>query len=511
MRLLIAMLLLPACGRLGFTSVDGQSVDAAPPARIDVVPRWAPPAGATIRVTFLDEIDATGATVTLDGAPCGAPRVTGNELACDAPPHSPGVVTLTASAGATDETSPFHYLAPGPVLAGGSLDDASSGIAVDTEGNTYVSGGTTGSLDGPNAGDFDAVLAKFDGAGTLVWIRQLGSAAYDYARDVAVDRSGEITLIGYTAGDLDGPSAGGNDVFVARFRPDGTLRWVTQLGSAGDDQSWDLAVDAAGGTVIALRTTGDLAAPNAGDFDYGIARLDPDGNVVWTRQAGTALEDMGHSIAVTPDGVAFLVGYTTGVVESGATNAGGRDLFVARYESDGTQTWIRQRGGAGDDRAQDATVDDAGDVWVAGATSGALDGEPARGSDDILVAKWSPAGAHAFTRLYGGTGSDYSFAIAVAPSGLVSVGCSTTGAFDGEPFAGGTDLCAMSLERDGTRRWTRILGTPVYDAISSVAISPAFADLALFSVITAGPLAGAANHGSNDLGFLRFDSDGNAL
>lgn len=512
--------LLGACGRLGFDDVHGSGDDAGggddggvlPVARIEVTPRWAPPTGTQISVTFLDETDATGATVTIDGAACTNPSVNGNSVSCTAPAHASGVVALAARAGTTDEMIGFNYLALGPALMGGTLDDASSGVAFDSAGNTYVVGATTGSFDQPNAGDQDALIVKFDGAGGVAWTREFGTTAYDYLRDVVVDRFDEITVVGYTAASLGGPSAGSNDVFVARYHPDGTRRWITQLGSAGDDQAWDLAVDAAGYTVVALRTNGNLAGTSAGNFDYGIARLDPDGAVAWIRQDGTSANDIGHSITVAADGVAYLVGYTNGSVENGVANAGLLDLFVARYETDGTRSWIHQRGGPGEERAQDATIDDDGNIWVVGSTANGFDGQAALGTTglDVFVTRWSPSGACAFTRLFGGELDQNSFAIAVPPGGPAILGCSTGGPFDGQAAYGGTDICAIGLDRDGTRRWTRILGTAAYDTVSAGAIGPAFTNLVLFSVITNGALGGVPNQGSADLGFVRYDLDGNA-
>jgi hypothetical protein len=211
-----------------------------------------------------------------------------------------------ASGGSASLATGLVYLTPGPYQMGGPMDDRTSGVALDANGSVYVSGGTTGALGGPGAGDFDALLVKYDAAGRLVWTRQLGTSVWDYARDVATDRgTGDVLIVGYGAGDIDGNgmTAGGTDVFVARFTSDGARVWVRQVGTSGNDEAWDFGVDASGNTVVSMRTDGSFAgATNAGGLDYAVARLARDGSLVWVRQVGTAADDQAHTWAARPTG-----------------------------------------------------------------------------------------------------------------------------------------------------------------------------------------------------------------
>lgn len=499
LRNLCLTLVVAGCGRLGFEpSADFEIVA--------VTPGWTMPAGGLVEVELSTEIGPV-AEVRVDGVLCTGLIAGGATLSCTVPPHAPGSVMLTVSGGAAaSDSARFVYLTEGIVQLGGAGDDRTSGIAVDFEGNVLVSGGTMGALDGPNQGDWDALTVKFDAAGTVAWVRQLGGPLYDYARDIAVDGSGNVIVVGHTDSTLGAmANQGATDVLVVSYAPDGTRRWLTTLGTPGRDESYDLGIDASGAAVIAIFTTGDLAAPNAGGEDYALARISSSGDVEWVKQGGSTGNDNGRSIAVAADGTAFLVGWTGGVLDG--TGGGGSDMFLIRYDADGTQRWIRQRGGASEDFGFDAQLDATGDIWVAGQTTGSIDGGTPGGMRDVFAMRFAPDGTHQLTRQYGGPGNEYTYGITATATGAV-LACDTTAAFGGQVALGLDDLCAIALARDGTHQWTRIFGGPLNDVVSSCARDAALTDFVYFSIITNGDLDGAANRGLLDIGVAKLDATG---
>ncbi len=475
---------------------------------VSVTPSHLLPAGGDIELSLAGNL--MGLAVSVDGLPCAAlVMLDATRARCTAPARVAGVVPVTATSVVGSSTLPtgIAYVTPGPQQMGGPADDRTSGVAVDRQGNVYLSGGTTGSLDGASAGDFDALIVKYDASGRLVWTRQLGTNTFDYARDVAIDgATGDVLVVGYGSGDIDGDSVamGGTDVFVARYNSSGTRVWVRQIGSAGNDESWDLAVDAAGNAVVSIWTDGAFAgATNAGGLDYAVARFTRAGVLSWVRQVGTTANDQAHSVAVAPDGTAYIVGYTTGVLEVGVTNAGLDDLFIARYDTAGTRTWIRQRGTTTSDRAFDVTVDSMGRPWLVGTTGGALDGQPNAGGADVFIMRYSSAGAWELTRTRGSTGNEATFGVAVNSAGRAFLSCTTPAAFDGQSYAGGSnDYSVVAWNADGTHAFTRIAGSTGTDSASAITL--ASNDLLYVSIVTDGSLDGRPSRGGNDVAVTRF-------
>ncbi len=314
--------------------------------------------------------------------------------------------------------------------------DVANGVAVDGAGNAYITGYTTGNLGGPNAGSSDIFLAKYDALGTLLWVRQTGSAGYDIANGVAVDGAGNAYITGYTRGNLGGPNAGGYDIFLAKYDASGTLLWMRQTGSVSYDYASGVAVDGAGNAYITGYTEGNLGGPNAGGFDILLAKYDASGTLLWMRQTGSSGNDYASSVAVDGAGNAYITGWTDGNL--GGPNVGGYDIFLAKYDASGTLLWMRQTGSATVDYATGVAVDGAGNAYITGWTDGDLGG-PNAGSVNIFLAKYDASGTLLWVRQTGTAGYDIATGVAVDGAGNAYITGHTDGNLGG-PNAGPYDI-----------------------------------------------------------------------
>ncbi|MFI5697240.1 alpha/beta hydrolase-fold protein [Kribbella sp. NPDC051586] len=285
---------------------------------------------------------------------------------------------------------------------GTSGTERAYGVAVDADGRVVVTGYTNGDLDGSHAGTTtdDAFVAQYDADGNRRWLTQFGvPGAADRGYSVAVDGS-DIYVGGYTKGALGGANQGDKDVFVARLDGEGRLVWLRQTGSTGEDKG--MAVAVSGGSVYLAGMTAGALGTSVGGLDGFLARYTTDGDPVWVRQFGTSASDEVWALAPDPNGGVYLAGYTAG--DFAGTLSGDKDLLIARADSDGTLTWRDQLGTPTNDKAAALAVDAAGNLYVAGFTDGAL--ETPLGKFDGVLAKYSPDHTRTWTRQFGTADDD---------------------------------------------------------------------------------------------------------
>ena len=179
--------------------------------------------------------------------------------------------------------------------------------------------------------------------GDLRWAVSAGGTETDRGESVAAlpDRGAVVTGSfgsiesppGFTAtfgvGDPNETTltgVGDYDIFVARYNSDGTLNWAVQAGGAGLDEGFGIAALEDGTSLVTGRFEGEatfgegtdavtLTAP--GGVDVFIARYDPDGTLVWAKRAGGNDWAQGHSIAALSDGTSFVTGYFEGTATFG--------------------------------------------------------------------------------------------------------------------------------------------------------------------------------------------------
>mgnify|MGYP000664762751 CR=1 FL=1 len=94
--------------------------------------------------------------------------------------------------------------------------------------------------------------------------------------------------------------------------------------------------------------------------------------------------DEGYSVAVDASGAIYVTGRTDGALD-GNTNAGGRDIFLTKWNADGTKAWTTQWGTVNGDVGSSVAVDASGAIYVTGYTYGALDGNTSAGNGDIFL------------------------------------------------------------------------------------------------------------------------------
>jgi subtilisin-like proprotein convertase family protein len=320
---------------------------------------------------------------------------------------------------------------------GGPGSDVASQIVIDGSGNLFVTG-RTNSENLPNAtngyqgGTRDAFVAKISSSnGAVDWTTYLGGSGDEYSRGIVIDSVGNLLVTGHTDS-VDLPSAlnqygGGTwDAFIAKLNGAGAVQWARYLGGSGSDSAANygsVAIDGNDNLFVAGYTNSqDFAGAGnsyqGGTQDAFVARIHGDGTVAWTRYLGGSDYDYARAIATDGNDQVLVTGYTRSTDLPSATNIhrGGTDSFIAKISGAGAVQWTTYLGGSGSDYGNAITTSVSGDVFVAG-NSLSADFEwatnAAAGSSDATLVKLDGSTGHAAWMVYlGGTGSDTAYSIA---------------------------------------------------------------------------------------------------
>jgi hypothetical protein len=383
---------------------------------------------------------------------------------------------------------------------GTGADEGANATAADGSGGTYAVGFTSGSLGSPHAGNLDAWLARYDGAGNQQWIRQLGTNAADTAQACAANGSAGLFVCGSTGGALGGPAMGGDDVWLARYDAAGNLLWMRQLGTGSNEASFACQSDQSGGAYWGGWSVGSLGGPSAGGADAWLARYDANGNQLWKRQLGTAGDDYVYAAAPGSNAM-YLCGMTTGSLFG--SNAGAGDAWIARYDSAGNQNWVRQFGTSADDYSFGASSDGAGGLYLCGWTLGNLGGTNA-GIFDGWLARFDSGGNQQWVRQLGSSSLDFAWACAPDGGGGAYVTGSTLGDLGGTN-AGGDDVWLARYDGAGTSLGVQQFGTSAGDTGYGAAADGAGG---VYLAGQTGGSLGGTSAGGSDVWLARFGSSG---
>jgi hypothetical protein len=274
------------------------------------------------------------------------------------------------------------------VCAFRSTDSATAtAVAVDPQGCSLVAGHFLRDLDLggvwlTNRGSYDGFVAKVDRHGTLLWTVQVGGTLDDRVNAIAVDGTGHTAMAGHFMNTVEFGgahlTASGNfpDIFIARIAPDGEVLWAAQGGGPLPDDAFGVAVDAVGnsvvvGTVAGTNTFGPLTLTNPAQAQIVVAACDPHGRFQWASSGGSDRPDSANAVALGSDGAALVTGAFGGpaTLEGlSLTNEATRYTFTARYTADGTLDWLTAHPGQ---EARAVAVSPAGQFVVAGSFTGA--------------------------------------------------------------------------------------------------------------------------------------------
>ncbi|MBI5546868.1 MAG: hypothetical protein HY901_23545 [Deltaproteobacteria bacterium] len=383
---------------------------------------------------------------------------------------------------------------------GGTSSDEGEAVAVDNQGNVYVTGIFSESLDfgdgaRTSAGEMDVFVVSYDAAGALRWVKTFGGPNEDRGLALAVNHD-TLVVAGCLESplDIDGtalPNAGGEDVFIATFDLAGQLRRAKTFAGVDDARATAVAIDGAGNVAITGFFNGvadfggkSLSSNNEFNIDLFVARYDSSGALSWAKSFGNGLYDRGRSVAFDHSGGVILSGEYAVAVNFGGgmrESAGQTDAVVVAFDVDGKYRWDVHWGGTGFDSAYTVAVDSDDSLVVIGQFSSDVDfGEgviTARGNWDAFFARLDRSGAQRWVKTLSSPEPDRGYGVAIDAEGNAYL----TGSFNdtatvdggGELTSSGySDIYLVSYDRAGTLRRAERLGGAESDEGSSLAAGP---------------------------------------
>jgi hypothetical protein len=290
----------------------------------------------------------------------------------------------------------------------------------------------------------------------------------EFCRSIALDSNGNVYCSGYTSGGLKEPNGGGNDIFIMKLTEDGIITWVKHFGNdtpilsgnnSGDDKCHAITIVSAADDIICVgETTGFIGEVNAGGSDAFAIKLDTDGDPVWANQIGltstvTAVtpdkskDDVFYAVTQDNSGFIYAAGSTKGSLFDDNLNTN-QDILIAKFDiSDGSRGWSTQGGPttfltgstAGNDVCYGLAINsDKTSIYCGGSSDGALGDDNAGTIDAVVMSFNSSSGSRNWITHLGvqnllllgsgsNSGSDECLSIAVDGSDKIYCGGKTDG------------------------------------------------------------------------------------
>jgi hypothetical protein len=319
-----------------------------------------------------------------------------------------------------------------------------------------------------------------------------------------LDGSSNLYVTGNFQGTVDfdpGPgtatisSNGGDDIYVAKYDNGGGYLWVRRIGGVGIDRSTSIKLDPSGNPVITGffvgnvnidSGSGTVPLTSTGFADGLTLKYDNNGNYIWSFAVGKINFNEVNSVAIDNSGNIVITGNFEGTVDfdpGSATfplsSSGGKDIFLAKYDSNSNFIWAKKIGSAGWDSGVLVDLDMLGNIYVSGQYVNTVDFDPqpgtfnltAEGQLDVFLAKYDNACNLTWAISLGGTDQDVSYALKVDPAGnsyLTGYFYSTADFDPGSNTAtltsnGDGDIFLAKYDNSGNYLWANQMGSSFYD------------------------------------------------
>ncbi|HBY19785.1 MAG TPA: hypothetical protein DEG71_02065, partial [Clostridiales bacterium] len=363
-----------------------------------------------------------------------------------------------------------------------------------------------------------------------VWAESAGGTSYDKGQCITTDALGNTYVIGYFQGTANFGtntliSAGGLDIFIAKYNTDGECIWAKSAGGTKYDYGSSITIDNLGNIYITGNFTDTanfgthVITSNTGSVNAFIAKYNTDGECIWVKSNGG---EKGNSITTDVLGNIYVTGDFYGTVIFGddtlVNTSSSSDVFITKYNSNGECLWAKSAGGNGVNHGRSITIDGLGNIYITGNFGGTITfGTHTLSSlGEVFVAKYDSNGECLWAKSAGGE-LDYGFSITTDNLGNVYV----TGSFSGTATfgkyiinsLGGDDIFVAKYDSNGECIWVKQAGSYhndhgygiVSDGLGYIYFTGSFLGTATFGKYIINSLGG------DDIFVAKYDSNGECI
>ena len=382
-------------------------------------------------------------------------------------------------------------------------------IATDFSGNVYIIANTYSDTGLATSGAYqtigntvngDAILAKFNPSGNLLWSTYFGGNGTNGGYGVATDTSGNVYIAGETnstsgiatSGAYQSSLTGSNNIFLAKFSSFGSLQWATYYGGNKHDDIGGIATDTSGNIYIAGETNSTSGIATSGAYqtignslngDAFLAKFNPSGSLIWGTYFGGNKGGGSENVATDAANNVYMIGQTystSGIATKGAyqtmCDSTGIHAYLTKFSSSGSLLWATYFGGNGTDLGAGVALDTSGNVYITGcttstsgiATIGTYQTSFAGGNiyGDGFLAKFDTNGKLFWATYFGGSNDEGGNDLTVDLAGNIYVtgftsslsGIATNGAYQ-TSFAGGDyNALLAKFNNSGNVLWSTYYG-----------------------------------------------------
>jgi hypothetical protein len=389
---------------------------------------------------------------------------------------------------------------------------------------------------------FTVAAASQTPSHSWLWGKGLPGNNYDEGLDVAVDPSGNIYIAGYfvsnnfAVGNTTLTNQGLQDIFIAKYNPNGNILWAKSFGGPSSDYGFAVACDRSGnvfltGSFISAQVIfGSDTLLSNGGCPVFVVKINPSGNILWAQNSVSSdpYSCFPNGISTDPGGNVIVSGvfapssmsFGVHTVTQSATGC----MFLVKYDTSGNPQWAFAPVSQTSCFARGTSCDTSGNIFVTGVVDGPLSlfgTISLNASSKCFVAKFSPAGIPLFAVSPGGNGSSQGWDVGCDRTGNVYLAAMTSstetyGTFATTAVQGDPILAKMSSTgsftwiRKGSGNSTEIGFDVAVDSALNVTLIGAFSN-SIPKPLTFGTTTLNPPQTGDPIFIIRFDEDGNTL